>query len=106
IEGGIFFFTVALLDRSSELLVQHVERLRASLSCGSGAPAVRNQRHLHFARPSPCHLDPASRRCRFRVALGPNQERIFPWTGSSSTEIEEPTTKARNRNLAAPLLGA
>ena len=28
IEGGIFFFTLALLDRSSELLVQHIERLR------------------------------------------------------------------------------
>jgi REP-associated tyrosine transposase len=28
IEGGTFFFTVTLLDRSSELLVQHVDRLR------------------------------------------------------------------------------
>jgi putative transposase len=28
IEGGIFFFTLALVDRSSELLVQHIERLR------------------------------------------------------------------------------
>jgi putative transposase len=28
IEGGIFFFTLALADRSSDLLVQHVERLR------------------------------------------------------------------------------
>jgi hypothetical protein len=26
IEGGIFFFTVALADRSSELLVQHIHR--------------------------------------------------------------------------------
>jgi putative transposase len=28
IEGGIFFFTVALADRSSELLGQHIDRLR------------------------------------------------------------------------------
>jgi putative transposase len=28
IEGGTFFFTVVLADRSSELLVQHIERLR------------------------------------------------------------------------------
>ena len=28
IEGGIFFFTVALADRSSELIVQHIDRLR------------------------------------------------------------------------------
>jgi putative transposase len=28
IEGGIFFFTVALADRSSELLGQHIDRFR------------------------------------------------------------------------------
>jgi REP-associated tyrosine transposase len=28
IEGGIFFFTVTLADRSSDLLVRHIEHLR------------------------------------------------------------------------------
>lgn len=28
IEGGAFFFTVALADRSSDLLIQHIDRLR------------------------------------------------------------------------------
>jgi len=28
IEGGVFFFTVALADRSSDLLVRDIERLR------------------------------------------------------------------------------
>jgi putative transposase len=28
IDGGVFFFTVALADRSSDLLVRHVDRLR------------------------------------------------------------------------------
>jgi putative transposase len=28
IEGGMFFFTVVLADRSSQLLVQHIEHLR------------------------------------------------------------------------------
>jgi putative transposase len=28
IEGGTFFFTVTLADRSSDLLVRHVDRLR------------------------------------------------------------------------------
>jgi REP element-mobilizing transposase RayT len=28
IEGGVFFFTVALVDRSSDLLVRHIDRLR------------------------------------------------------------------------------
>jgi putative transposase len=30
IEGGLFFFTVALADRSSDLLVRQIERLRRS----------------------------------------------------------------------------
>jgi putative transposase len=28
IEGGVFFFTVALADRSSDVLIRHVDRLR------------------------------------------------------------------------------
>jgi len=28
IEGGVFFFTVALADRSSDLLVRHIDCLR------------------------------------------------------------------------------
>jgi putative transposase len=28
IEGGVFFFTVTLADRSSDLLVRHIDRLR------------------------------------------------------------------------------
>ena len=36
------------------------------------ASAVRNERHLHLAGSSPCHLDTAARRYRFRVTLEPN----------------------------------
>jgi putative transposase len=28
IEGGVFFFTVALADRSSDILIRHIDRLR------------------------------------------------------------------------------
>jgi putative transposase len=28
VEGGTYFFTVALADRSSDLLVRHIDRLR------------------------------------------------------------------------------
>jgi putative transposase len=28
VEGGVFFFTVTLADRSSDVLVRHVDRLR------------------------------------------------------------------------------
>src|SRR5438270_4293211 len=30
VEGGVFFFTVALADRSSDLLVRHIDRLRGA----------------------------------------------------------------------------
>jgi REP-associated tyrosine transposase len=30
IEGGTFFFTLALADRRSDLLVSHIDRLRRS----------------------------------------------------------------------------
>jgi putative transposase len=28
VEGGVFFFTVTLADRSSDILVRHIDRLR------------------------------------------------------------------------------
>jgi hypothetical protein len=37
IEGGIFFFTVVLADRSSELLVEHIEYLRQVCHTVQGA---------------------------------------------------------------------
>src|SRR5207253_4735243 len=48
IEGGIFFFTVTLADRSGKLLVQHVERLRQAYR------AVRTR--LPFATDAICIL--------------------------------------------------
>jgi putative transposase len=51
--GGIFLFTVVLIDRSSELLVQHIEHLRqAYRSVGSRLPFETNAicilpDHLH-----------------------------------------------------------
>jgi putative transposase len=28
VDGGVFFFTVTLADRSSDLLIRHIDRLR------------------------------------------------------------------------------
>ena len=47
-EGGVFFFTVTLADRSSDLLVVHVDRLRRIY--GSV------QRHLPFETIAICVL--------------------------------------------------
>jgi hypothetical protein len=55
IEGGAFFFTLALADRGSNLLVRHIERLRSAYaemekpwmaSVGATTPAAwRSSRH-------------------------------------------------------------
>jgi putative transposase len=99
IEGGIFFFTLALIDRSSGLLVHHIERLRQVYrTVQSRLPFETNAicilpDHLHaiWTLP-PRDIDFASRWSQIK-------ERIFPRTGSNSIEIEEPTTKARNGDL-------
>ena len=70
------------------------------LSCGSGASPIRNGCHLHPAGPHSRHLDATARRCRFSIALEPNQKRVFPWASCGAIEIEEPSKPTRNRNLA------
>ncbi len=51
-------------------------------------------------------LDTASQRCRFRVTLAPNQERLFPRAGPRAIEVEKPSNEARDWNLATTILGA
>src|SRR5215510_7418463 len=33
VEGGVFFFTVTLADRSSDVLVRHIDRFRRIYAC-------------------------------------------------------------------------
>jgi hypothetical protein len=104
IEGGIFFFTVVLADRSSELLVKHIEHLRQVY------PAV--QARLPFETNAICtlpdhlHLDAAARGRRFCLTLEPNQKRVFPQASCGAIEVQEPDAKTRNGNLATTVLGA
>jgi putative transposase len=77
IEGGSFFFTLALADRSSDLLVCHVDRLRRAYKVV--------QERLPFETVAICilpdHLHALwllpGRRCRFRLALESSQIGIF-----------------------------
>ena len=68
IEGGTFFFTVVLADRSSALLVQHIECLRQVYRAVQLAPAVRNGRNLYPAGPSACEFG----RCRTAMPILPH----------------------------------
>jgi len=64
-----------------------------------GAPAVRNGRNLYPAGSFACDLDAAGRRCRFCLALEPDQKRIFPAAACGAIEVQEPSPQARNGNL-------
>src|SRR5262245_59774715 len=106
IEGGIFFFTVTLLDRSSELLVQQVERLRQVYrTVQARRPFATNAicilpDHLHaiWTLP-PGDADFARRWSQIKSGFS----RELP---PAQLKSREPSTEARNGNLAATVLGA
>ena len=61
IEGGLFFFTLALADRSSDLLVRHIERARRASRGSAGAP-VRSKLWPSASSPTICMRCGSSRR--------------------------------------------
>jgi putative transposase len=106
IEGGIFFFTVVLADRYSELLVRHIERLRqvyraveARLPFETNATCILPD-HLHaiWTLP-PGDADFASRWSQIKSGFS----REVP---AHAIEVEEPGAEAGNGNLATTVLGA
>ncbi len=48
LEGGTFFFTVTLADRSSDLLVRHIDRLRRIYAIRYDADLERHIDYIHF----------------------------------------------------------
>jgi REP-associated tyrosine transposase len=68
IEGGWFFFTVTLADRSSDLLVRHIERLRKAYAAGRRCNPFETiaicvlPDHLHAIWALPCGDADFSRR--------------------------------------------
>jgi hypothetical protein len=56
IEGGIFFFTLALADRSSDLLVRQIDRLRRSyevMETPASCPEASANKRVGKARSAP-----------------------------------------------------
>jgi REP element-mobilizing transposase RayT len=105
VSGGTFFFTVNLLERRSNLLVEHIDALRA---------VVRRVR----AR-APFHIDawvvlPDHMHCLWTLPQGdadfPGRWRAikiaFSIVARCRTAIRGDGSPRRARHLAAPLLGA
>src|SRR5215470_1323491 len=100
VEGGVFFFTMALADRSSDLLVRHTDRLRRVYT------SVRERYPFETIAICvlPDHLH-AIWSLPQSSALEPDQEWIFSRTPCRCATQLEQDSKARERDLAAPLLG-
>ena len=105
IEGGAFFFTVALANRSSDLLIREINRLRHAYKVV--------QERLPFETIAICVLPDHLH----ALWLLPNGDADFSsrWSlfksdfsrGPSGCQItfRQQNKKARKENLAAPLLG-
>jgi putative transposase len=106
LEGGLFFFTLALADRSSDLLVRQIEGVRQAYAI------VQERRpfetvaicilpdHIHALWQLPgSDADYASRWSLFQV-------HILPRPATSDDAVRQQNRQAREGNLAASLLGA
>jgi hypothetical protein len=60
VPGGTFFFTVNLLERTSSILVTHIEALREAVRKVRPAP-LSHRRLGRVARSHACRVDAASR---------------------------------------------
>ena len=106
IEGGAFFFTLALADRSSDVLVREIDRLRRAYRITQDRLPFETVADLYPARPSSRALDLAGRRCGFCLALEPFQIRLLTRPPGRAIAFEQQNRQTRERNLATPLLGA
>ena len=70
IKGGVFFFTVVLADRSSNLLVEQIDRLRRIYR--------EDHRSLRLTRSYSCVVGAAGARCGLLDPVEPYQEWLLP----------------------------
>src|SRR3979411_2659149 len=76
-KGSVFFFTVVLAERPSNLLVKEIERFRRAYRSVQQSRPFETIAICIFARSHSCALGTAGRRRRFLHALEPDQERLF-----------------------------
>ena len=105
IEGGLFFFTIALANRSSDLLVRHIDRLRRFY--------VMIQRHHPFETIAICVL-PDHLHALWRLPSGdadfPRRWSLIKSGFSRGLPGDEPRSRsklrqAREGTVATPILG-
>src|SRR5262245_46116723 len=105
VEGGVFFFTVALADRSSDLPGAAHRQAARGLHIRSRTLSIRDDCDLRIAGPPARHLVAATGRYEFSSALEPDQEWIFSRAPCRCATQLQQDSKARERDLAAPRLG-
>ena len=74
VPGGLYFFTLAIANRHSDLLLTHVDALKQAIHAEKAAASVCGRRSGHSAGSSARDLEPAAGRQRFLHALAINQE--------------------------------
>jgi len=106
IEGGAFFFTLAVAERGSDLLVRHIERLRRAYAEMEKRRPFETVAicilpdHIHALWQLPDgDTDYAARWSLFKSGFS----RGLPPDGNA---LRQQNSQAGKRHLAAPLLGA
>jgi putative transposase len=74
VPGGTFFFTVNLLDRRSDLLVTHIDALRAAVRKAQGG----NPFHIDAWVVLPDHMQACG---RFAILTSPTISMTLSWPG-------------------------
>src|SRR6266436_4594521 len=104
-KDGVFFFTVVLADRPSNLLIEEIDRLRRIYR------EVQNRRPFETIAVCilPDHIHAlwafAGARHRLLDPVEPHQEWLLPRYRCQAS-VEKQDLQARKRHLAASLLGA
>ena len=92
--GGTYFFTVNLAERRSDLLVRHIDDLRATMKTVKDAHSfdilvmVVLSEHLHTI----WRLPPE--RCRLSTTLVAHQGRVLAATGKRRAHSSQPPSEA------------
>src|SRR5262245_593741 len=106
IDGALFFFTVVLADRSSDLLVQHIAQFRQVYRAVEARPPFETNAicilpdnlHALWTLP-PGDADFGARWSQIKSGFSPRN-------ASGAIAVEEPSKQTRNGNLATAILGA
>ncbi len=95
--GGTYFFTVNLAERRSDLLVRHIDDLRAAMKTVKERTSVCYSGDGGVARTPACDMALAAGRCRLSATLVTHQGRVSRggWQKANTFEpVAKPSVSA------------